>query len=115
MAAFDYEAINPKGDKEKGTIAAETIETARRELRNRKLAPLKQADDAIRIDNTDIDFSWKDDFLFPEILKSVAPNEFTTRLFDSFEQQELLQELWGKKILRHFLLINYDKKSYMFS
>ena len=41
MAAFDYEAINPKGDKEKGTIAAETLETARRELRNRKLAPLK--------------------------------------------------------------------------
>ena len=44
MAAFDYEAINPKGNKEKGTIAAETLETARRELRNRKLAPLKVAE-----------------------------------------------------------------------
>ena len=41
MAAFDYVAINPNGKKEKGVIAAENLEVARRELRNRKLAPVK--------------------------------------------------------------------------
>ena len=41
MAAFDYVAINPNGKKEKGVIAAESLEIARRELRNRKLAPVK--------------------------------------------------------------------------
>ena len=41
MAAFDYVAINPNGKKEKGVIAAENLEIARRELRNRKLAPVK--------------------------------------------------------------------------
>ena len=34
-------AINPNGKKEKGVIAAESLEIARRELRNRKLAPVK--------------------------------------------------------------------------
>jgi len=34
-------AINPIGKKEKGVIAAESLEIARRELRNRKLAPVK--------------------------------------------------------------------------
>ena len=41
MATFDYVAINPNGKKEKGVIAAESLEIARRELRNRKLAPVK--------------------------------------------------------------------------
>ena len=41
MAAFDYVAINLNGKKEKGVIAAESLEIARRELRNRKLAPVK--------------------------------------------------------------------------
>ena len=41
MAAFDYVAINQKGKKEKGVIAADSLENARRELRNRKLAPVK--------------------------------------------------------------------------
>ena len=41
MAAFDYVAINPNGKKEKGIIAADSLEIARRELRNRKLAPIK--------------------------------------------------------------------------
>ena len=41
MATFNYVAINPIGKKEKGVIAAESLEIARRELRNRKLAPVK--------------------------------------------------------------------------
>ena len=41
MAAFDYVAINPNGKREKGIIAADSLEIARRELRNRKLAPIK--------------------------------------------------------------------------
>ena len=41
MAAFDYVAINQRGKKEKGVIAADSLENARRELRNRKLAPVK--------------------------------------------------------------------------
>ena len=41
MAAFDYVAINHNGKKEKGVIAAESLEIAKRELRNRKLAPVK--------------------------------------------------------------------------
>ena len=41
MAAFDYVAINPNGKKEKGIIAADSLEIARRELSNRKLAPIK--------------------------------------------------------------------------
>ena len=41
MAAFDYVAINHNGKKEKGVIAADNLEIARRELRNRKLAPVK--------------------------------------------------------------------------
>ena len=41
MAAFNYEAINLDGKKEKGIIASDSLETARRELRNRKLAPVK--------------------------------------------------------------------------
>ena len=41
MAAFDYEAINLDGKKEKGIIASDSLETARRELRNRRLAPVR--------------------------------------------------------------------------
>ena len=41
MAAFNYVAIDSSGNKEKGVIAADNIENARRELRNRKLAPVK--------------------------------------------------------------------------
>ena len=41
MAAFNYVAIDSNGNKEKGVIAADNIENARRELRNRKLAPVK--------------------------------------------------------------------------
>lgn len=41
MAAYNYVAINSEGNKEKGVIAADNLENARRELRNRKLAPLK--------------------------------------------------------------------------
>ena len=41
MATFNYVAINPIGKKEKGVIAAESLEIGRRELRNRKLAPVK--------------------------------------------------------------------------
>jgi type II secretory pathway component PulF len=36
MAAFDYEAINLDGKKEKGIIASDSLKTARRELRNRR-------------------------------------------------------------------------------
>ena len=41
MAVYYYVAINSEGNKEKGVIAADNLENARRELRNRKLAPLK--------------------------------------------------------------------------
>ena len=41
MAAFDYEAINLDGKKEKGIIASDSLEAARRELRNRRLAPVR--------------------------------------------------------------------------
>jgi len=41
MTAFDYEAINLEGKKQKGVIASDSIEAARRELRNRRLAPLR--------------------------------------------------------------------------
>ena len=41
MAAYNYVAINSEGNKEKGVISADNLENAKRELRNRKLAPLK--------------------------------------------------------------------------
>ena len=41
MAAYYYVAINSEGNKEKGVISADNLENAKRELRNRKLAPLK--------------------------------------------------------------------------
>ena len=41
MAVYYYVAINSEGNKEKGVIAADNLENARRELRNRKLTPLK--------------------------------------------------------------------------
>jgi len=41
MAAFDYEAINLDGKKQKGVIASDSVEAARRELKNRRLAPVK--------------------------------------------------------------------------
>ena len=43
MAAFDYEAINLDGKKEKGIIASDSLETARRELRNQKPLSRKNA------------------------------------------------------------------------
>jgi len=41
MAAYTYVAINLNGVKEKGVISADNPEIARRELRNRKLTPVK--------------------------------------------------------------------------
>ena len=54
-------------------------------------------------------FSWKDDFLFPEILKSVAPNEFTTR--DAKEVVDNKGANNDGKRARIFQKLTYDKAS----
>ncbi len=46
MAAFDYEALDARGRKVKGVITADSVRVARRDLRARKLVPVKVSESA---------------------------------------------------------------------
>lgn len=41
MAAFNYQALDQKGNKQKGTIASDSIDSVRRELKSNNLSPVK--------------------------------------------------------------------------
>jgi len=41
LAAFNYQALDQKGNKQKGTIASDSIDSVRRELKSNNLSPVK--------------------------------------------------------------------------